>query len=172
MASCVPPDAWGTRRSELIPASCPWATKSLNSRRGRATCPRRASRSRASLLVGGRPLTPHVWIRAGPVPSVCSDRRPYMRAAYALFAGECDGEELARQMEASSKVMKRSINQQDKAKAVAPYFYANLYLGLYAEAKGDPTLSRQCESTRRGRSRSQRRDGSPGARMLASIPLS
>ena len=62
-----------------------------------------------------------------------------MRAAYSLFLGETKESELAKQMVES----KASVNSD--AKASAAYFYANLYLGLYSEAKGNDDLARICE---------------------------
>ncbi|CAM9284820.1 unnamed protein product [Discosporangium mesarthrocarpum] len=52
-----------------------------------------------------------------------------MRAAYALFAGETGEKELALEM--------------GENLASPSYFYANLYLGLYAEARGDETMARK-----------------------------
>lgn len=70
-----------------------------------------------------------------------------MRAAYALFAGYGDAEDLARQMKtgSSSKAGAAVGSSGSKPAAIAPYFYANLYLGLYAEARGDVPLARKCE---------------------------
>lgn len=72
-----------------------------------------------------------------------SERRPYMRAAYSLFKGDSTESELAKQMDIASG--------KNDARAGAAYFYANLYLGLYAEAKGDDVLSRKCERATPGR---------------------
>lgn len=69
-----------------------------------------------------------------------SERRPYMRAAYALFKGDSTEGDLAKQMEIAPGNIKSSG---------APYFYANLYLGLYAEAKGDAVLARKCEQRKK-----------------------
>lgn len=60
-----------------------------------------------------------------------------MRAAYSLFRGESTEGDLAKQMEAATA--------NHDPKSGAPYFYANLYLGLYSEAKGDDALARKCE---------------------------
>ncbi len=68
-----------------------------------------------------------------------SERRTYMRAAYALFNGDSTEGDLAKQMELAPG----NVNASG-----APYFYANLYLGLYAEAKGDAVLARKCEQRR------------------------
>ncbi|CAM9736115.1 unnamed protein product [Pylaiella littoralis] len=62
---------------------------------------------------------------------ISNERRPYMQEAYALFKGESAEGDLAKQMEVASGT------------SGAPYFYANLYLGLYAEAKGDDILARK-----------------------------
>lgn len=59
-----------------------------------------------------------------------------MRAAYSLFLGESKEGDLAKQMEAGTA--------NNAVGSGAPYFYANLYLGLYAEAKGDEALARRC----------------------------
>lgn len=71
-----------------------------------------------------------------------------MRAAYALFSGYGNAEDLARQMEtgSSSKPGAAGGSSGSKPATIAPYFYANLYLGLYAEARGDAPLARKCES--------------------------
>ncbi|CAN0430567.1 unnamed protein product [Hapterophycus canaliculatus] len=58
-----------------------------------------------------------------------------MRAAYSLFKGDSTEGDLAKQMEVASG--------KNDARAGAAYFYANLYLGLYAEAKGDDVLARK-----------------------------
>lgn len=71
-----------------------------------------------------------------------ADRRPYMRAAYALFSGESDELELARQMKIGTADLPVG-SSGNKPAALAPYFYANLYLGLFAEAKGDAELARR-----------------------------
>ena len=61
-----------------------------------------------------------------------------MRAAYALFRGESKESDLARQMEVGAA--------NNDPTSSASYFYANLYLGLYAEAKGDDVLAKKCAS--------------------------
>lgn len=66
-----------------------------------------------------------------------------MRAAYALFSGESDELELARQMKIGTADLPVG-SSGNKPAALAPYFYANLYLGLFAEAKGDAELARRC----------------------------
>lgn len=73
-----------------------------------------------------------------------SERRPYMRAAYALFKGDSTEKDLAKQMEVASSA-NRNGEDASRTTSGAPYFYANLYLGLYAEAKGDEVLARKCE---------------------------
>lgn len=69
-----------------------------------------------------------------------------MRAAYSLFKGDSTEEDLAKQMDIATDndtgKSKRSV------RAGVAYFYANLYLGLYAEAKGDEVLSRKCENAK------------------------
>lgn len=70
-----------------------------------------------------------------------SERRPYMRAAYSLFRGESSESDLARQMDVGAA--------NNDPTSSAPYFYANLYLGLYAEAKGDDILARKYMSAAR-----------------------
>ena len=60
-----------------------------------------------------------------------------MRAAYSLFRGDSKEGDLARQMDVGAA--------NNDPTSSAPYFYANLYLGLYAEAKGDEILARKCE---------------------------
>eukprot|EP00903_Cladosiphon_okamuranus_P016003 g14778.t1 len=73
---------------------------------------------------------------------ISNERRPYMRAAYALFKGDSTEGDLAKQMEVG--VVSSSRNGGGaSATSGAPYFYANLYLGLYAEAKGDAVLARK-----------------------------
>lgn len=62
-----------------------------------------------------------------------------MRAAYSLFRGESSESDLARQMDVGAA--------NNDPTSSAPYFYANLYLGLYAEAKGDDVLARKCEKS-------------------------
>lgn len=62
-----------------------------------------------------------------------------MRAAYSLFKGDSTESELAKQMDVAS------ASGKNDARARAAYFYANLYLGLFAEAKGDDVLARKCE---------------------------
>ncbi|CAM9719444.1 unnamed protein product [Scytosiphon promiscuus] len=64
---------------------------------------------------------------------ISNERRPYMRAAYSLFKGDSTESDLAKQMEVASA--------KNDARAGAAYFYANLYLGLYAEAKGDDIMT-------------------------------
>lgn len=63
-----------------------------------------------------------------------------MRSAYSLFKGDSSESDLAKQMEVS-------LGSNGVAGSGAPYFYANLYLGLYSEAKGDDVLARKCEET-------------------------
>lgn len=94
---------------------------------------------------------------------VCSERRPYMRAAYAMFLGESKEDELAMQM------TKSAIN--DDAKSATAYFYANLYLGLYSEAKGDDALAQKCEarSTRYRRHVWEKSSGVGGEIRLADL---
>lgn len=99
--------------------------------------------NRSSLFV--HPHLPTPWVRSGR-----SDRRPYVRAAYALFAGDCDEKELAKQMETGSSSANGKKSAREGAQSVAAYFYANLYLGLYSEARGDATLAQKCGS-RHGR---------------------
>ncbi|CAE8606856.1 unnamed protein product [Polarella glacialis] len=53
------------------------------------------------------------------------DRRPYMRTAYALFAGEDEPASLA------------ALQKLSESKGTNDEFYSALYLGLFAEAKGD-----------------------------------
>ncbi|CAM9217432.1 unnamed protein product [Ectocarpus sp. 12 AP-2014] len=67
---------------------------------------------------------------------ISNERRPYMRAAYSLFKGDASESDLAKQMEVSA-------GSNGVADSGAPYFYANLYLGLYSEAKGDDVLARK-----------------------------
>lgn len=71
-----------------------------------------------------------------------SERRPYMRAAYSLFKGDGTESDLAKQMDVASG---NRTGGDVGGTSGAPYFYANLYLGLYAEAKGDAVLARKCE---------------------------
>ncbi|CAM9404504.1 unnamed protein product [Choristocarpus tenellus] len=61
------------------------------------------------------------------------DRRPFMRAAYSMFAGESGERELALEMGDGNTLSSASPS----------YFYSNLYLGLYAEARGDETLAQK-----------------------------
>ena len=73
-----------------------------------------------------------------------------MRAAYALFKGDSTESDLAKQMEVASSNRNGGGGGGGATAAAsvtsgAPYFYANLYLGLYAEAKGEAALARKCE---------------------------
>lgn len=64
-----------------------------------------------------------------------------MRAAYSLFRGNSTESDLAKQMDVGAA--------NNDPTSSAPYFYANLYLGLYAEAKGNDILARKCERVTR-----------------------
>ena len=54
-----------------------------------------------------------------------------MRVAYELFQGEAVEGDLA-------------IVAQEATAGSAAQFYANLYLGLYAEARKEPDVARNC----------------------------
>ena len=62
--------------------------------------------------------------------TVGRDPRPYMRVAYDLFAGAASEEDLARV-------------GHDGGRGSAQEFYANLYLGLFNEAKGEGAKARE-----------------------------
>eukprot|EP00752_Nemacystus_decipiens_P005041 g4578.t1 len=66
-----------------------------------------------------------------------------MRAAYALFKGDSTESDLAKQMEVASSNRNGGGDDAATNTSGAPYFYANLYLGLYAEAKGEAALARK-----------------------------
>jgi len=63
--------------------------------------------------------------------TIAGERRPYMRAIYDLFRG---GEREAKSL---------SVLQKMTAGSGADQFYAALYLGLFAEAKGDTEAARR-----------------------------